>query len=310
MPGGSHHPLPSGRQFEICFGDQAVTAVEVGGGLRAYTAAGADVVDGYPAGERCDGGRGQLLLPWPNRIQDGTYSFGGAEHRLSLTEPERGNAIHGLTRWSSWAAADHSPAAVTMRLRLFPQPGYPFTLDLETRYSLDSTGLSVRMKATNLGHDLCPFGAGAHPYLTAGEPAIDGCILSIPAATRLTADERGIPSGREPVTGTPWDFGVARPIGSLQLDTAFTDLPAAADGIVRVELASTASGRTVTLWADASAFPYLMVFSGDTLAVGRRRRGLAIEPMTCPPNAFRSGQGLAVLEPGESWLGSWGITPG
>jgi aldose 1-epimerase len=309
MPGANDHPLPSGRQFEIRFAEQAVTAVEVGGGLRAYIAAGADVLDGYSAGEPCDGGRGQLLLPWPNRIQDGTYAFAGTEHRLPLTEPDRGNAIHGLTRWSSWSAVDHSPAGVTMRLRLFPQPGYPFTLDLETRYSLDSAGLTVRMTATNLGHEPCPFGAGAHPYLTAGEPAIDGCSVCIPAAARLTADDRGIPSGREPVADTPWDFQAAHPIGPLQLDTAFTELAAAADGVVRMELASAATGRRVTLWAEVSAFPYLMVFSGDTLAPGRRRRALAVEPMTCPPNAFRSGQELVILEPGQAWSGNWGITP-
>jgi aldose 1-epimerase len=306
MVGG--HPHPSGQQFEIRFGEQVVTAVEVGGGLRSYTAGGADVLDGYPAGQACEGGRGQILLPWPNRIEDGTYRFAGADHRLPLTEPERGNAIHGLTRWSAWSAAGHSAAGVTMRLRLFPQPGYPFTLDLETRYSVDSTGLTVAMTATNVGDEQCPFGAGAHPYLTAGEPVVDGCSVCIPATARLTADERGIPSGREPVAGTPWDFRGARPIGPLQLDTAFTDL-AAADGLARVELASAATGRAVTLWAEASAFPYLMVFSGDTLAPGRRRQGLAVEPMTCPPNAFRSGDGLVVLEAGQSWSGSWGIAP-
>ena len=165
------HPHPSGRQFEIRLQEQSVTAVEVGGGLRTYTAGGAEVLDGYPARRSCGGGRGQLLLPWPNRIQDGTYWFGGADHRLPLTEPERGNAIHGLTRWSNWSAADHTPTGVTMRLRLFPQPGYPFTLDLETGYALDEAGLTVRMAATNLGDEPCPFGAGAHPYLTRGRVA-------------------------------------------------------------------------------------------------------------------------------------------
>jgi len=286
-----------------------VTAVEVGGGLRTYTAGGAEVLDGYAAGESCGGGRGQFLLPWPNRIQDGTYRFRGTDHRLPLTEPERGNAIHGLTRWSSWSAADHTPAGVTMRLRLFPQPGYPFMLDLETGYALDEAGLTVRMAATNLGDEPCPFGAGAHPYLTAGESPIDGCSVCIPAAARLTADDRGIPTGRDPVARTPWDFREPRAIGDLQLDTAFTELAATADGVVRVELASAATGRTVTLWAEAAAFPYLMVFSGDTLAPDRRRRGLAVEPMSCPPNAFRSGEGLIALDPGQSWSGSWGITP-
>ena len=50
------------------------------------------------------------------------------------------------------------------------------------------------------------------------------------------------------------------------------------------------------------------VFTGDTLEPERRRRGLAVEPMTCPPNAFRTGEGLIVLEPGGSFTGAWGIT--
>ncbi|HEU0194742.1 MAG TPA: aldose 1-epimerase family protein [Gaiellales bacterium] len=310
MFGADEHPHPSGRQFEIRFQEQAVTVVEVGGGLRDYTAGGSEVLDGYSLNEPCGGGRGQLLLPWPNRIQDGSYRFAGAEQRLPLTEPERGNAIHGLGRWSSWSVADHTQAAVTMRLRLFPQPGYPFLLDLETIYVLDEAGLSVRMAATNLGDESCPFGAGAHPYLHAGGALVDDCLLRLPAAARLTADGRGIPTGREPLAGTAWDFRRPRPIDDLELDTAFTELAAGTDGVARVELTSPPAGRTVTLWAEAEAFPYLMVFSGDTLAADRRRRGLAVEPMTCPPNAFQSGESLIVLEPGESWSGAWGISPG
>jgi aldose 1-epimerase len=58
-----------------------------------------------------------------------------------------------------------------------------------------------------------------------------------------------------------------------------------------------------------AAFDYVMVFSADTLPPARRRRGLAVEPMTCPPNAFQSGEGLRALQPGESFEASWGISP-
>jgi aldose 1-epimerase len=57
-------------------------------------------------------------------------------------------------------------------------------------------------------------------------------------------------------------------------------------------------------------FPYYMLFSGDTLPeMSSRRRSLAVEPMTCAPNAFASGDGLIVLEPGESVVSRWGIAP-
>jgi aldose 1-epimerase len=58
------------------------------------------------------------------------------------------------------------------------------------------------------------------------------------------------------------------------------------------------------VWADA-AWPWLQVFTGDLPDIGRR--GLAVEPMTCPPEAFATGEGVIRLEPGEHWSGEWGI---
>jgi aldose 1-epimerase len=53
-----------------------------------------------------------------------------------------------------------------------------------------------------------------------------------------------------------------------------------------------------------------MCFTGDTLEdQGRRRRAIAVEPMSCPPDALRSGRHLVVLEPGQNWLASWGLRP-
>ena len=60
----------------------------------------------------------------------------------------------------------------------------------------------------------------------------------------------------------------------------------------------------VAVWVD-EAWPWLQVFTGDLPDI--RRRGLAVEPMTCPPQAFRTGEDVIRLEPGESWSGEWGI---
>ena len=79
--------------------------VEVGGALRSYVASGHELLDGYGAQERCTAARGQSLIPWPNRLRDGRYSFDGEEHQLPLTEPAKHNAIHGLVRWANWSAA-------------------------------------------------------------------------------------------------------------------------------------------------------------------------------------------------------------
>jgi aldose 1-epimerase len=252
--------------------------------------------------EKCTSGRGQMLIPWPNRIEDGTYEFDGTRHQLPLTEPERGNAIHGLVRGEPWSVAEQERSRVLMTHALDPQPGHPFSLALELEYSLSDDGLRVQTTATNVGAAVAPYGAGAHPYLTTGAGTVDSATLRIPARTVLHSNDRGLPVGSEPVEGSDLDFRSPRPIGATVLDHAFTDLERGDDGLARVDLAD-----RVSLWVDPS-FPYLMVFTGDPLP-DVARRSIAVEPMTCPPNAFRSGEGVIRLEPGETARGRWGIIP-
>jgi aldose 1-epimerase len=299
---------PSGKQITIAAGDQRAVIVGVGGGLRAYSAGGQELIDGYRADEMSSSGRGQVLIPWPNRLQDGNYEFDGRRHQLPLNEPEHLNAIHGLVRWATWTAAEHEPHRAVMEYVLYPQPGYPFTLGISIEYALSDSGLRVRTTATNLGADPCPFGSGAHPYLTLGTPAIDPLMARIPARTILRSDKRGLPTGTQAVEGTQYDFQQSRRIGTTQLDTAFTDLERDQNGVARVELRDPNREAQVSLWVDRS-YPYLMVFTGDALA-NVNRRSLAVEPMTCPPNAFRTGDAVVRLDPGSSFTGTWGITGG
>lgn len=297
---------PSGDQVELVHGSQRAIAVTVGGGLRTYEVDGSAVLDGYAEDEACDGARGQVLVPWPNRLRHGAYEFGGRHLQLPLTEPEAGNAIHGLARWTPWRVLWRRPEEAALGLDLPPQPGFPFQLRLAVGYRLGPAGLSVRQTATNIGAGPCPYGSGAHPYLCAGTELVDECELTVPATTRLVVDDHQIPVGSAPVAGTELDFGEPRRIGGLRLDTAYTDLGREADGLARVTLSG---ARTVRLWVDR-AHPYLMVFTGDTLEPARRRRGLAVEPMTCAPDAFRSDAGVRVLQPGEAFAAEWGIAVG
>ena len=297
---------PSGEQIEIRLGAQDAVVVEVGAGLRSYSAGGRDVVDGYGPDEMCSSGRGQVLIPWPNRLEDGTYELDGQRHRLPLTEPENGNAIHGLVRWAAWSVAEREPHRVVLEHVLRPQPGYPFSLALAIEYALSEEGLRVRTTATNIGTDACPYGSGAHPYLEVAAETVDEVVLRVPARSVLRSDDRGIPVGTASVDEAELDFRIARPIGAAKLDHCFTDLDRGPDGLARVELHS-AEGVFSTLWVDET-HPYLMLFTGDPLP-DVARRSLAVEPMTCAPNAFRSGDGLVRLEPGESTTSSWGIVP-
>jgi aldose 1-epimerase len=294
-------------QVEIGAADQLVGVDLAGGGLRSYSVGGRDVLDGYLPGETSTSGRGQVLIPWPNRLEDGAYEFDGLRHQLPLTEPERGNAIHGLVRFELWSIGKHEGNRVVMEHVLSPQAGYPFTLSLAIAYSLSESGLRVETTATNAGAEVCPYGSGQHPYLTLGTEVVDPLVFSAPGGTVLIEDERGIPRAREPVDGTELDFRRPREIAATKLDDAFTDLERGTDGLARVELRDPKSRAGLSLWVDES-YRYLQLFTGDGLP-DVRRRSIAVEPMTCPPNAFRTGEDLIRLEPGESVTSAWGIVP-
>ena len=297
---------PTGEQFELVAGDQRAVVVELGAGLRSYSVAGVDVLEGYGVAAAPDGSRGEVLLPFPNRIDGGRYELDGIEHQLPLTEPERVHAIHGLTRFMNWRGSADGPAHVVMELVLRPSLGYPFTLSLALEYSLSSLGLTVRTTAHNVGERRAPFAAGYHPYLEVGTGLVNAALLTIPARTYLETDDRLIPTRRSPVEMTAFDFREPRLVGDSELDTCFTDIERDPDGFARARLS--APGRVTAIAVDA-AYDYLQVASGDMLPAGAARRGMAIEPMTAPPNAFRSGEGLIVLEAGKSFEGSWRIEP-
>jgi len=303
--GPSMTRAPSGEQFEIAFGEQRATIVEVGAGIREYVVGEREVLQTYAIDEMCDGAHGAVLLPWPNRLARGRYEFDDERHQLALTEPTKRNAIHGLLRWRSWWAAEHEANRVVMATRLHPQPGYPFALDATVAYELGEDGLHVTIGAVNVGPRACPYGVGQHPYLSPGEGTIDGCALELPACTRLLVDERHqVPVDREPVDGTPFDFREPRPICDLPIDSGFCDLIRDARGRATARL-HRPDGTRVELWLDEQ-HEFLQVYTAHTLAPSRRRRGLAVEPMTCAPNAFQSGDGLARLEPGQSLRTCWG----
>ena len=299
---------PSGEQVEIAHGDQHVVVVEVGGGLRTYSVAGREVLDGYGADEMCPSGRGQVLIPWPNRLEDGSYEFDGRRHQAPIDDPAENDAIHGLVRWAAWTVGRRAPESVAMEHLLHPRPGYPFSLALRIEYALSDAGLSVTTTATNVGPDPCPYGCGAHPYLTLGTERIDSLVLRAPGGTVLFSDERGLPSGRSPVEGTQYDFRRPRPIGATRLDSCFTDLERERRTASPMSSSRTRRAATRSRSGPTDGYGYLMLFTGDPLP-DVSRRSLAVEPMTCPPNAFRSGEALVRLEPGASFTSSWGISP-
>ncbi|MEU2612874.1 aldose 1-epimerase family protein [Micromonospora sp. NPDC007271] len=306
--GSSGNRAVSGAQWSIAGGGHEAVVVEVGGGLRAYRHDEVDYLDGYEADELSPGSAGQVLAPWPNRIRDGAYTFGDRSLQLDLSEPARHNAIHGLVNWVSWQLIERSAESVTIGYDLPPSPGYPWALRLRTRWSVGADGLRAEHEVTNLAGEAAPFGFSVHPYLRLPKVSVDELSLRVPGRTRLLLDGRLLPMAATAVAGTEYDFTEPRLIGAAVLDMAFGDVERDADGRSTVTLAAPDGSAAVHVWAGPE-FGWWQVFTGDTLTGERHRRSVAIEPMTCPADAFRSGKDLIVLSPGETWRGAWGIRP-
>lgn len=304
---------PSGDQFMIEGHGYEAVITEGGATLRSLQFNGRPLIDGFGLDEIPTGGRGQLLMPWTNRIGDGRYEFEGKSYQLPLSEPAMNNASHGLVRWVAWTVVEQTPSSVSLGYRLMAQSGYPWTLDLSVDYAVGAEGLKVTQAATNRASTNAPYASGAHPYLTLGVQ-IDSLELSLPAALRLTTDERKLPTGAVEVTGSEFDFRETRVIGDTQWDHAVTQLtvtPLTGESEDRcwVTLRDETDDLGVGLWADAH-HAWLQVYSGDANPFGRRR-SLAVEPMTAPPDAFRTGTDVITLAPAgetaDSFSASWGI---
>jgi aldose 1-epimerase len=296
---------PSGEQWEIRYGNARATVVEVGGAIREYVCEGVDILDPWPRDAMCDGAHNTPLVPWPNRIKDGRYRFDGNDYQVALTEPAQRNAIHGFGRWSNWRLREREESRLVVGFTIHPQTGYPFTVDIAIEYALDNRGLTTRITAQNLGDKTCPYACGQHPYLRCDTATIDELELELKAEKWLPTDAQQIPIGTKAVADSDYDFRAWRKIGDQKVDYAFTDLARDEQGRAWARLRS-AAGREVGLWVDEH-FKYLEIFTGDTLAPDRRRRGLGIEPMSAAPNGFATGEGLIRLKPGESLTAAWGI---
>ncbi len=300
---------PTGPQTRLVHGAHEAVTVGVAAGLRVLRLDGRDVLDGFEEHERPVGGRGQTLLPWPNRVDGGRYELDGATQQLALTEPAAGNAIHGLARWVVWDVEDRTPSSVTYRTVVVPQPGWPTLLLCRVTYALEDAGLTVTTSARNVGTADCLYGTGSHPYLTAGTALVDDATVQVPASSWYETDDRGLPVATHPVDGSPYDLRELTRIGDRRLDTCFGELTPDDDGRWRVRLGG--PDGEVVVWGDET-HRWVQLFTGDTLDDAHRRRGLAVEPMTCTPDAFNAADpkaaGVVRLAPGQEHISRWGFS--
>lgn len=299
---------PSGTQFDLNHGDYSATVTEVGATLRRLEHGGRPLVVGFGADEIRPAHRGAVLTPWPNRIADGRYSFDGTDYQLPITEPARATALHGLATWVRWDVVEHRSDHLELRHDLVPVPGYPHPLELTVRYSLDDDGLHWSVAAANTGERTAPYGCAPHPYLVAGDGTVDDWSLELPADEFLSVTpDRLLPEKRESAVATAFDFRTSRRIGDIFVDHAFTGLESGPDGRSRARLHDS-GGRGVEMSWDPAECPWVQVHTADRPGEPGHRSGLAVEPMTCPPDAFNSGIDVVTLAPGQSHRVEWTIS--
>ncbi|MHA7155888.1 aldose 1-epimerase family protein [Arthrobacter sp. TMN-50] len=295
----------SGRQLSLRHGGYTAVVVSVGASLRELSFSGRELIRSYGADEIRPSYRGAILVPWPNRVVNGSYPFGGADHQLGLSEPERGHALHGLLAWEDWETVEQSDSSARLRATVVPQEGYPFRLTVEVTYTLDDGGLTTSVTALNTGPDAAPYGVAPHPYLLAGDGLVDEWTLTLPASTVLeVTPDRLIPTSSTAVSGD-FDFRTPRQIRSTFLDHAFTNIQYDDDLATVSVTGADGRGAAVSFGRD---LPWVQVHTGDLpMDPAGSRRGLAVEPMACPPDAFNSGTNLVVLQPGAEHTASWRI---
>jgi aldose 1-epimerase len=303
----------SGTQHALRAGGYEAVVAGVGASLRTLTYAGRDLVVPFDADQMRPHHSGATLAPWPNRIVDGRYVFDGVEQQLALTEPARGHALHGLASWIEFLPVDKGASHVTLEAVVEAQKGYPWRVVVRTSFSLTSVGLVQSVTAVNESQHPAPWGTAAHPYLVAGAGRADDWTLELPAAQVLRVTDRMVPAGLEDVTvdAERFDFRTPRRMGTAQLDHAFTGLAADEDGAVTARLTD-ATGAGVELAWDA-ACPWVQVYTSDgPVGDPASRASVAVEPMTCAPDAFNAESypydtGLVVLVPGGTATAQWRI---
>ncbi|MDR6438553.1 aldose 1-epimerase [Paenarthrobacter nicotinovorans] len=292
-------------EFTLSAGGYTAIVTARAAALRVFRFEDRDLIVPFTEGGPIPDYRGIIAAPWPNRIADGTYTFDDVEHHVPLNEPERATALHGLAFPLDWTLKESDAGSLTLTCTVGPTAGYPFVLELEARFTLDESGLHTSVTARNAADVAAPYGVCPHPYLVAGSSPLDEWVLEFGADSFLeVTPDRLLPVGLAGVEGHPFDFRSARTIGSTEIDHAFTGITFDG-GLAQLSLRDPAGTGVGMSW-DQSC-PWLQIHTADKPAPLPSRLGLAVEPMTCPPDAFNSGTDLIRLEPGAEHTASWSI---
>ncbi len=297
------------------FNNQRLVIDKLGAGIAQYfikeNGRQQNIVYGYSSREKKDGSMGDILSPFPGRVEDARYCYNGKSHRLRKVKIKGGQAIHGFVKERSWdlkKVGDSQIIASYLLDGTKDQIGYPFKLDYQIDYTLSNKGLTVDSRVKNVGSNKAPFGLGFHPYFDLG-CQVDEMEISFQAKKMVEFDRDLKPTGKLiDIEETDYDFIEPKKINDLVIDNCFTELVRNSNGIHEMVLDNKQNKRKITIWQDR-AYDYLQLYSADTKKEPLKRRALAVEPQTCSGFAFNLPElGLIDLRPNETFKASWGVT--
>lgn len=286
-----------------------------GASLRRYfvTDAGREwnAIWGYQGATHKRGGQGDVLIPFPSRVRGGVYEFRGQKHALVKNDKDGPNAIHGFVRGQLFETKKLSPNEAVfcyeIDARKKPIAGYPFSIGVQITYSVGVDGLTTNFQITNSGATHAPVGVGFHPYFCGDQGELADWQVTIPALDSIELEDL-LPTGKIlPVEGTRFDFRAGRLIGNASYNGCLAHLERDKSGWATALVTSKNSSRRISIRID-QAFDFVVIYTGDQISAPSARKGFAIEPMTCAPDAFHhAAWGLRSLAPGESMSGSYVI---
>ncbi len=295
---------PTGEQFSLRNGAARAEIGALAAVLRSLRVGEVQLTEPTPEDAMPSHGNGIVMAPWPNRVRDSVWLLDGVAQQLDITDPELGNAIHGLLRNTPYRERERADDTVTLGATVYPQHGWPFLLDTWVRYALHEDGLTVTHGVENLSGRRAPWAVGAHPYFRVGDVPVERLTLTVTGDRWIELDSNLNPVAEHSVEGGPYDLRAGRLVAEVDLNTNFAGVTTGAAGSARIEAPD---GGTLTLWQD-EAFGWLQTFTPrDFPGAGGRGLAIALEPMTAPADALNTGDGIRWLEPGERWEGSWGV---
>ena len=290
-------------EVEINSGDYKARIRMTGAGLSALSYKGRDLVDPFqPSDTRFF--RGDVLAPWPNRIGDGIYKVAGKTYTAPTNEGKRKTALHGLIFGLNWEVTEQSDSTVTLEVNLPASDSYPTSLHFSATYQLSSEGLEITITAQNQGDVPAPYGVSIHPYLIASsDSSVNEWSLKLPSSKVLEVDEvRLLPIALRDCSELNFEFQRSSMIGTRFIDHAFK----VDEGKPRVITVKAPNGAGVLMTFDETS-KWIQIHTADRDGGENSRICLAVEPMTCPPDAFRSGEDLIWLSAGDRTASSWRI---